>query len=69
MLDKSVVEKAIVMFQYRWSGKCDTTIPVNDEQDQLVQQTFEDLVSYLDRLPDGTPMDMEEIDEKGVFLL
>lgn len=69
MLDKNVVEKAIVMFQYRWAGKCDPTDPANDEQDQVVQQTFEDLVSYLDCIPDGTPLDMEDIDEKGVFLL
>ena len=69
MLDKNVVEDAIFMFQTRWYGKCDTTVPGNEEQDSVVQQTIDDLLFFLDMLPDGAPVDYRDLDDRGVFIL
>ena len=69
MLDKNAVQDAIFMFQNRWYGKCDTTIPENEAQDSVVQQTIDDLLFFLDMLPDGAPVEYEDLDDRGVFIL
>lgn len=68
MLDKNLVENAVLMFQTRWCGKCDPVTEDRQEQDMLVQSTIDDLLDYLDRLPDGAPVELEDID-RGIFLL